>query len=65
MTSSANLETKLWENVQRAYAKSRCYRAGDDPEYAAALAAYDRAANPQSANSNVVFLPIKQARARA
>ena len=47
MTSTA-LEAQLWENVQRAYAKSRCYRAGDDPEYAAALAEFDRVANPAS-----------------
>jgi len=65
MTSNTALESQLWEKVQQAYAKSRCYRAGDDPEYAAALAEYNRVANPQPANSNVVFLPIKQARARA
>jgi hypothetical protein len=37
-------ETQLWEEVQKAYALSRAYRAGDDPEYAKALAEYQRVA---------------------
>ena len=56
MTNAA-LEAQLWEKVQRAYANSRCYRAGDDPEYAAALAEFDRVANPRS---NVIqFRPFR------
>jgi hypothetical protein len=58
MMSNTALESQLWENVQRAYAKSRCYRAGDDPEYAKALAAWERVANSNSAPSNV--LPFKR-----
>lgn len=57
MTDNAALE-RLWENVQRAYAKSRSYRAGDNPEYAKALAEYDRAANSQPVNNVVQFLPF-------
>jgi hypothetical protein len=41
---SEPLETALWENVQRAYAASRSYRAGNDPDYAKALAEYERVA---------------------
>ena len=37
MMSNTALEAQLWEKVQRAYAKSRCYRAGDDPEFAKRL----------------------------
>jgi hypothetical protein len=51
-------ESKLWQDVQRAYAKSRCYRAGDDPEYARALAEFDRVANPRPANNVIPFRPI-------
>ena len=36
------LESRLWEKVQKAYAASRSYRAGNDPEYAKALAEYQR-----------------------
>jgi len=36
------LEARLWEKVQKAYAASRSYRAGDDPDYAKALADYQR-----------------------
>jgi hypothetical protein len=35
-----SLEAQLWEKVQKAYAASRSYRAGDDPDYAKALAEY-------------------------
>ena len=52
------METQLWERVQRAYAKSRCYRAGDDPEYAKALAAFDRVANPPASNV-IQFRPFR------
>jgi hypothetical protein len=58
--SNTALETRLWENVQRAYAKSRCYRAGDDPEFAKALAEFDRVANARPAESNVIqFRPFR------
>jgi hypothetical protein len=57
---STALESRLWENVQRAYAKSHCYRAGDNPEYAAALAAYDRVANTQPTSKVIQFLPFKK-----
>lgn len=53
------LESKLWENVQRAYARSRCYRAGDDPEYAAALDEYDQVANARPASNIVQFQPFR------
>ena len=53
------LETLLWENVQRAHPKSRCYRAGDDPEYAAALAEYDRVANGRPVNNVIQFLAFR------
>ena len=58
MTSTA-LEAQLWEKVQRAYAKSRCYRAGDDPEYAAALAEFDRVANALLASNVIQFRPFR------
>ena len=46
----------LWAKVQAAYARSsQYYRAGDNPEYAKALAAFDRAANPPRANSVIPF----------
>jgi hypothetical protein len=41
---SIALEQKLWQEVQRAYAKSTSYRAGDNPEYARAYAAWERVA---------------------
>jgi len=58
MTDNAALE-RLWKNVQRAYAKSRSYRAGDNPEYAKALAEYDRVANGQPISNVVQFLPFR------
>ena len=61
MTNTA-LESELWERVQRAYAKSRCYRAGDDPEVARAVAEFDRVANERPA-SNVI--PFRKPRGRA
>ncbi len=39
---SKTLEAHLWEKVQKAYAMSAAYRAGDDPDYAKALAEYQR-----------------------
>jgi hypothetical protein len=57
--SNAALEAQLWENVQRAYAKSRCYRAGDDPDYAKALAEFDRVANARPASNVIQFLPFR------
>jgi hypothetical protein len=36
------IETQLWEKVRAAYTASRSYRAGDDPDYAKALAEYQR-----------------------
>ena len=59
MMSNTALEAQLWEKVQRAYAKSRCYRAGDDPEYASALAEFDRVANPPPVSNVVQFLPFR------
>jgi hypothetical protein len=50
-----NLEA-LWANVQAKYRASRHYRAGNDPEYAKALAEFDRAANPPKA-SNIISFP--------
>ena len=58
MTDNAAFE-RLWENVQRAYAKSRSYRAGDNPEYAKALAEYDRVANGQPVSNVIQFLPSR------
>jgi hypothetical protein len=57
--STAALEIELWENVQRAYARSRCYRASDDPEYAKALAEFDRVANGNPASNVIQFLPFR------
>jgi hypothetical protein len=57
--SNTALESQLWENVQRAYAKSRCYRAGDDPDYAKALAEYDSVANARPASNIIQFLPYR------
>jgi hypothetical protein len=61
--SNTALESQLWAKVQQAYARSRHYRAGDNPEYAKALAEFDRAANrqPAPASSNVV--PFRRGRA--
>jgi hypothetical protein len=53
--SNTALEAQLWEKVRRAYAKSRCYRAGDDPEYARVLAEFDRVANPLPKNNVIPF----------
>jgi hypothetical protein len=39
-----SLETVLWEEVQRTYAASGSYRAGNNPEFAKALAEYERVA---------------------
>jgi hypothetical protein len=63
MTSPVALETKLWENVQKAYAASQSYRAGDNPEYANALAEYDRVANPPRLVTNII--PFRRAGARS
>ena len=51
---SAALEQQLWQDVQRAYAKSRDYRAGNNPEYAEALAAWERVALSDERSSNVL-----------
>jgi hypothetical protein len=53
--SNAALETRLWENVQKAYRASRCYRAGDDPAFAKALAEFDRVANAPSSTNVISF----------
>jgi hypothetical protein len=60
--SNSALESQLWEAVQRAYARSSCYRAGDDPEYARALAEFDRVANPPPVSNVVQFLPFRRRR---
>ncbi len=52
---TAALESRLWEKVQKAYAASRSYRAGDNPEYAKALAEFDRVANSQPATNVIPF----------
>jgi hypothetical protein len=57
--SNATMEAQLWENVQRAYAKSSCYRAGDDPDYAKALAEFDRVANSSPATNVIQFRPFR------
>jgi hypothetical protein len=58
----AALEIRLWENVQKAYRASQCYRAGDDPAFAKALAEFDRVANaPPSTN----VIPFRRAKALA
>ena len=57
--SDTALESQLWENVQRAYAKSSSYRAGDDAEYAAALAEYDRVANARPSGNVIQFRPFR------
>jgi hypothetical protein len=53
--SNAALETQLWEKVQRAYAKSKCYRAGDDPDFARALAEFERISDAPKAGNVVPF----------
>lgn len=55
---NAALEAKLWQDVQRAYAASRDYRASNNPAYAKALAAWERVANSDDRPSNV--LPFKR-----
>jgi hypothetical protein len=57
--SNTALEAQLWEKVQRAYAKSRCYRAGDAPEFARALAEFDRVANARPATNVIQFRPFR------
>ena len=47
-------EQQLWQDVQRAYAKSLDYRAGDNPEYAKALAAWERVALADERPQNVL-----------
>jgi hypothetical protein len=42
LNSSPSGEVDLWKKVQAAYAASPSYRAGDDPDYAKALAEYQR-----------------------
>ena len=54
---SMALQEQLWQNVQRAYAASRDYRAGNNPEYAKALAAWERVALAGDRTINV--LPFK------
>jgi hypothetical protein len=56
--SNAALESHLWEKVQQAYARSQHYRAGDNPEYAKALAEFDRVANPPASNV-IQFRPLR------
>jgi hypothetical protein len=55
---SSALEQQLWEELQRAYANSSDYRAGNNPEYAKALAAWERVALAADQPSNV--LPFKR-----
>jgi hypothetical protein len=61
--SNTALETQLWQRVQAIYATSRHYRAGDNPEYAKALAEYDRVANPSRSATNVIQFHKTGARA--
>lgn len=49
------LEIELWASVQRAYAASRSYRAGDDPAVARALAEYQRAVFGERGSNVVPF----------
>ena len=60
--SNTAIESRLWENVQRAYANSRCYRASDDPEFAKALAEFERAANARPVENVVPFPAWRVAR---
>jgi hypothetical protein len=60
--NNAALETRLWENVQKAYRASRCDRAGDDPAFAKALAEFDQIANARP-STNVI--PFRRAEALA
>jgi hypothetical protein len=39
---NGTLDVQLWEKVKAAYAASTSYRAGDNPNYAKALAEYQR-----------------------
>jgi hypothetical protein len=55
-------DSKLWELVQSAYAKSKSYRAGDDPEFARALAEFYRISNPPKRASNVIVFRRRDAR---
>jgi hypothetical protein len=41
LNSSPGKEADLWEKVKAAYSASRSYRAGNDPDYAKALAEYE------------------------
>jgi hypothetical protein len=51
---------ELWEKVQAAYAASRSYRAGDNPDYAAkALAEYQRVVFGLP-ESNVIPFPSRR-----
>ena len=52
------LEQKLWQDVQHAYSNSPDYRAGANPEYAKALAAWERVAIAADQHTNV--LPFKR-----
>ena len=58
-TPHQSLEAILWERVQAIYATSTHCRAGDNPEFARALAAFERVANPSHASGNVIFLPVR------
>ena len=53
--SNTAIKSQLWAKVQRAYAKSRCYRAGDDPAFAKALAEYARVADAKPAGNVIPF----------
>jgi hypothetical protein len=58
--SNPILEAILWERVQAIYAKSTHYRAGDNPEFARALAAFDRVANLPQTQTNVIPLQLSE-----
>ena len=49
---------QLWQEVQRAHAKSTGNRAADNPEYAKAIAAWERVALAAYQPGNV--LPLKR-----
>jgi hypothetical protein len=53
LNPSPGKEAELWKKVQAAYAASRSYRAGDDPDFAKALAEYQSVAS----GPNVIPFP--------
>jgi hypothetical protein len=58
---SDTLESQMWEKVQKAYAASKSYRAADDPDFAKALAEFEKIACVVAA-TNVIPFRLGEAR---